>query len=149
MMHALEQAKIAYQIGEVPIGAVVVAGNQIISAAHNLRETLKDPSAHAEFIALQAASCKEERWRLSDMEVFVTLEPCVMCSGLMINSRIKRCVFGAKDPKGGALSSLYALASDERLNHCFDIQSGVLEVECGALLSQFFRELRQKKKRLR
>ena len=149
MKKALEQARVAYSLGEVPIGAVVVRGDEVVAAAHNLREALKDPSAHAEFIAIEAASLKEERWRLSDMEVYVTLEPCLMCAGLMINSRVKRCVFGTRDPKGGALGSLYTLAEDERLNHSFEVVEGVLEKECSEILQMFFRELRQTKKRLR
>lgn len=149
MKKALEQARVAYSLGEVPIGAVMVRGDEVVSAAHNLREALKDPSAHAEFIAIEAASLKEERWRLSDMEVYVTLEPCLMCAGLMINSRVKRCVFGTRDPKGGALKSLYTLAEDERLNHSFEVVEGVLEKECSEILQMFFRELRKTKKRLR
>ncbi|MDO5044044.1 MAG: nucleoside deaminase [Coriobacteriia bacterium] len=149
MREALREAQIAYDLGEVPIGAVCVYDDQIISHAHNVRELLKDPAGHAEFIALEAASLKQDRWRLSGLEVFVTLEPCVMCAGLMVNARIERCVFGAKDPKGGALETLYKLGEDKRLNHGFEVVSGVLEDECSELLRRFFKELRHKNKRPR
>jgi len=144
MRIALEQAAQAEQLGEVPIGAVVVdADGQIITAAHNRREIDHDPSAHAEFIALREAANELERWRLSDCTVYVTLEPCPMCAGLMQQARIKRCVYAAADPKSGALGSLYRLHDDNRLNHSFQVSDGVLESESRVLLRNFFSSLRK------
>ena len=147
MREALEEARLAAEEGEVPIGAVVVCGGEVVARAHNRRETDLDPSAHAEFSAMVAASRALGRWRLSGCTVYVTLEPCLMCAGLMVNARIDRCVYGAADPKGGALGSLYAIHEDQRLNHRFEVTAGVLEEECSTMLSDFFRELREKKKR--
>ena len=144
MRLALEQAKQAFDLNEVPIGAVVVAGDQVIAAAYNRREIDADPASHAEFSALELAAKKLGRWRLSDCSVYVTLEPCLMCAGLMYQARIKRCVYGAKDPKAGALGSLYEVHKDTRLNHCFEVQSGVLENESANLLKTFFAKLRKK-----
>ncbi len=146
MHQALEQAKLAASKGEVPVGAVVVYQDAVIARAHNLRETAADPHAHAEFLALEQAARQLGRWRLSGCTVYVTLEPCVMCAGLMVNARIDRCVYGAADPKGGALGTLYDLHHDERLNHAFEVSVGVLQEECGAVLSEFFKELRSRKK---
>lgn len=145
MKLAIEQAQLAAQMGEVPIGAVVVFEGKVIALAHNRRELDKDPSAHAEIIALTTAAQYLDRWRLSGCTVYVTLEPCIMCAGLMYQARIDRCVFGTPDPKGGALGSLYKINSDERLNHRFKVDSGVCEDECSALLSTFFVQLRKKK----
>jgi tRNA(adenine34) deaminase len=149
MWLALEQARIAASIGEVPIGAVVVCGGEVVAAGYNRREIDADPSAHAEFSALIAASRRLGRWRLTGCTVYVTLEPCLMCAGLMQLSRVDRCVFGASDPKGGALGSLYELHRDERLNHRFEVTAGVCEQECSALLSQFFAQLRADKNQQR
>jgi tRNA(adenine34) deaminase len=146
MRLALEQARIAASIGEVPIGAVVVCDGEVVASGYNRREIDADPSAHAEFSALIAASKRLGRWRLTGCTVYVTLEPCLMCAGLMQLSRVDRCVFGASDPKGGALGSLYELHRDERFNHCFEVIAGVCEQECSALLSQFFAQLRADKK---
>ena len=143
---ALQEARVAASIGEVPIGACVVYDNKVISKAHNLRETNKDPHAHAEFLALEKASRVLDRWRLTGCSVYVTLEPCVMCSGLMINSRVDRCVYGAADHKGGALGSLYTLQNDERLNHEFEVVSGVMQEECADVLKQFFKMRRKQNK---
>jgi tRNA(Arg) A34 adenosine deaminase TadA len=142
MQMAVEQAKLAAAIGEVPIGAVVVRDGEVIAAAHNRREADKDPSAHAEFSALIEATRALDRWRLTGCTVYVTLEPCLMCAGLMHQARIDRCVYGATDPKGGALGTLYTVNSDERLNHRFEVTAGVCEEECAALLSTFFADLR-------
>ena len=144
-MHlALEQATLAEKLGEVPIGAVVVnSDGAVVSSAYNRREVDHDPSAHAEFIALREAANELERWRLSDCTVYVTLEPCPMCAGLMQQTRIKRCVYAASDPKSGALGSLYRLHDDERLNHSFQVSTGVLESEARALLQNFFSNLRK------
>lgn len=142
MQLAIEQAKLAEEIGEVPIGAVVVYGDDVIARAHNRRETDADPAGHAEFLAMKEASRKLGRWRLSGCTVYVTLEPCVMCAGLMQQSRIDRCVYGASDPKGGALGTLYRIHDDSRLNHSFEVVSGICKDECSALLSDFFARLR-------
>lgn len=142
MRLALEQAELAAQIGEVPIGAVVVCDGEVVAAAHNRRETDADPSAHAEFSALIAAARRLGRWRLTGCTAYVTLEPCLMCAGLMVNARIDRCVYGAPDPKGGALGTLYDVSRDPRLNHAFEVAAGVLQDECAELLHTFFRRRR-------
>ena len=142
MRLALEQAELAAQIGEVPIGAVVVCDGKVVAAAHNRRETDADPSAHAEFSALVAAARRLGRWRLTGCTVYVTLEPCLMCAGLMVNARIDRCVYGAPDPKGGALGTLYDVSRDPRLNHAFEVAAGVLQDECAELLRTFFKRRR-------
>ncbi len=146
MRLALQEAAAAAELGEVPIGAVVVHNGEVVAQAHNLRETDADPSAHAEFSALVAASRALGRWRLTGCTVYVTLEPCLMCAGLMVNARIDRCVFGAYDPKGGALGTLYNVSHDPRLNHEFEVTGGVLEDECAAQLKAFFAQLREKRR---
>lgn len=144
-MHiALEEAAVAAQEGEVPIGACVVAGGKLISRAHNRRETDADPAAHAEFLAMEEASRTLGCWRLTGCTVYVTLEPCFMCAGLMINSRIDRCVYGAADPKGGALGTLYDLSNDARLNHAFAVTAGICAEESAQILRNFFRDRRKK-----
>lgn len=145
MRYALARAREAAEMGEVPIGAVVVEGGRIVSSACNRREIDRDPAGHAEFLAMKQAAEALGRWRLSGCTVYVTLEPCLMCAGLMVQSRIDRCVFGATDPKGGALGTLFQINDDARLNHRFEVVSGVLEDECAALLSGFFARLREKK----
>jgi tRNA(adenine34) deaminase len=145
MALALEEARAAADEGEVPIGAVVVCDGAVIARAHNRRETDEDPTAHAEMIAIREAARRLGRWRLSDCTVYVTLEPCPMCAGAMHQARIDRLVFGAFDPKAGAVGTLYDLSSDERLNHRFSVTSGVLSDECAALLRQFFERLRQER----
>lgn len=145
MKLALAQAKKAAAIGEVPIGAVVVCEDKVVARAYNRREIDADPAGHAEFLAIKKASKKLGRWRLSDCTVYVTLEPCIMCAGLMYQARIGRCVFGAPDPKAGALGTLYNVAEDSRLNHVFEVTSGICEEECGLVLKQFFAELRKRK----
>lgn len=143
MALALEEAAAAAAEGEVPIGAVVVHDGQVIARAHNRRELDRDPSAHAEFAALVAASRALDRWRLTGCTVYVTLEPCLMCAGLMVNARIDRCVYGAADPKGGALGTLYDVSHDVRLNHGFEVTSGVREEACAEVLRAFFRARRK------
>ena len=138
MALALEEATRAAELGEVPIGAVVVHDGEVIARAGNRRETDADPAAHAEFSALMRASRVLGRWRLTGCTVYVTLEPCLMCAGLMVNSRIDRCVFGAPDPKGGAVGTLYDVSHDARLNHEFEVEGGVLEAECAEVLRAFF-----------
>lgn len=142
MREALVEAHAAAAEGEVPIGAVVVYEGEIIARAHNRRELDEDPSAHAEFSAMVAAARALGRWRLTGCTVYVTLEPCVMCAGLMVNARVTRCVYGAADPKAGALGSLYQLNVDRRLNHAFEVTAGVLSNECAGVLKAFFAELR-------
>ena len=145
MRLAIEQAHEAESLGEGPIGAVVTYDGEVIARGHNRREVDHDPAGHAEFIALKQAARELDRWRLSGCTVYVTLEPCLMCAGLMQQSRIDRCVYGASDSKGGALGTLYQIHDDTRLNHRFAVVSGVLESECAALLSEFFARLREKK----
>lgn len=147
MQKALELAKKAYELGEAPVGAVVVSksSGEIIGSGYNLRESLKSPLAHAEIIALDQASTALGGWRVVDSVLYVTLEPCPMCAGAIINSRIDRVVFGAKDPKAGSLGSAVDL-SKSGFNWNFQITSGVLEEECSKLLSDFFASLREKKK---
>lgn len=142
MREALAEARAAAAVGEVPIGAVVVRDGEIVARAHNRRELDQDPSAHAEFAAVCAAAQALGRWRLSDCTVYVTLEPCCMCAGLMVNARVGRCVYGASDAKAGALGSLYDLNADSRLNHRFNVTAGVLADECRAVLSGYFASLR-------
>ncbi len=143
MQLALDEARLAAQEGEVPIGAVVVCDGEVVARAHNRRETDRNPSAHAEFLAMVEASRVLDRWRLTGCTVYVTLEPCVMCAGLMVNARIDRCVYGAPDPKGGALGTLYDVSHDERLNHEFEVTPGVLADECANELRTFFRARRK------
>ena len=139
---ALEEARAAGAEGEVPIGAVVVCDGEVVARAHNRRETELDPSAHAEFRAMVDAAHALGRWRLTGCTVYVTLEPCLMCAGLMVNARIDRCVYGASDPKGGALGTLYDISCDPKLNHAFDVSAGVRADEAAELLRAFFRARR-------
>lgn len=142
MQCALAQAQKAALEQEVPIGAVVVCNNTILSAAHNLRQHSHNPSDHAEFIAMLQAAKKLDSWHLERCCVYVTLEPCLMCAGLMLNARIARCVFGAYDQKAGACGSLYNVSNDFRLNHSFELKGGVLADESASLLQQFFKHKR-------
>lgn len=143
MRKALALAEKAAQADEVPVGALIVREGRIISRAYNKRETLKNPAAHAEFLAIQKASKKLGGWRLPGCTLYVTLEPCPMCAGAIVNSRIPRVVFGAFDPKAGALGSVYDLA-EGKLNHTPEIVSGVLQKECGDVLSEYFKKKRGK-----
>lgn len=143
MRLALEEAAAAAEEGEVPIGAVVVCDGEVVSRAHNRREEDADPAAHAEFLAMEEAARALGRWRLSGCTVYVTLEPCLMCAGLMVNARVDRCVYGASDPKGGALGTLFDVSHDERLNHAFEVTSGVLADEAAEQLRTFFRARRK------
>lgn len=138
MRIATEQAKIAEENGDVPIGAVIVYKNQIIGKAYNQREQLKDPTAHAEIIALTQAAAARQSWRLNGCTIYVTLEPCPMCAGALVLSRMDRLVYGCEDPKSGACGSLYNIVQDERLNHRLEITPGVLAHECRKLLQDFF-----------
>jgi tRNA(adenine34) deaminase len=143
MEQALREAETALGLGEVPIGCVVTLDDRIIASAHNRRETDRDPTAHAELLAIRKASEILGRWRLSGCTLYVTLEPCVMCAGAIVLSRIDRVVYGAADRKAGAVESLYRILQDERLNHRPEIAGGVLAERCGALLSDFFRRRRE------
>ena len=142
MLEALKEAARAAEEGEVPVGAVVVKDGQIIARAHNRVETARRSSAHAEMLALEAAEAALGAKWLSDATMYVTLEPCSMCSGAMVLARMARLVIGADDPKTGACGSLYNIANDERLNHSIEITRGVLAGECSALLKGFFRKRR-------
>ncbi|WP_136514858.1 tRNA adenosine(34) deaminase TadA [Geomonas edaphica] len=147
MGKALEQAGKAESIGEVPIGAVIVKDGAIIARGHNLRESKQDPSAHAEMIAIRKAAKKLGSWRLTGATLYVTLEPCTMCMGAIILSRIDRVVFGSYDPKGGAAGSLFDFSDDKRLNHSVVLTPGVRGEETSTILSSFFAKLRAQKKK--
>lgn len=146
MLEAIREAKKAEELEEVPIGAIIVHDGQIIARAHNLRETKQSSIAHAEVLAIEEACRKLGTWRLEDATLYVTLEPCPMCAGAIMLSRVKKVVYGAKDPKGGCAGTFMNILQDERFNHQSEVVPGVLVEECGALLSVFFRNLREKKK---
>mgnify|MGYP001293271241 CR=1 FL=1 len=147
MYMAIMEAKKAREIGEVPIGAVIVFENEIIATGYNVRETTQSTLAHAELAAIKEANKKIGSWRLEDCTLYVTLEPCPMCAGAIIQSRIKRVVYGAKDPKAGCAGTLMNLLDENRFNHQAELTTGVLEEECSTLLTSFFRELRKQKKK--
>lgn len=140
---ALDQAKAAEALGEVPIGAILVHDGQVVAASGNTRESQFDPTGHAEIVVLRHGAKALGRWRLSGCTLYVTLEPCTMCAGALVLARVDRVVFGAPDPKAGAVFSISTVLSDPRLNHRPSVESGVLAVECGKLLSDFFRRKRQ------
>jgi tRNA(adenine34) deaminase len=146
MQAALAEAHAAQQRGEVPIGAVLVLDGEIIGRGHNLRETGEDPTAHAEMLAIRQAAVAIGQWRLLETTLYVTLEPCVMCMGAIILARIPRLVFGCRDPRAGAVGSIYDFSRDERFNHRVTVNEGVLGQACSELLSDFFKELRAGKK---
>ncbi|MBL7565873.1 tRNA adenosine(34) deaminase TadA [Staphylococcus saccharolyticus] len=149
MRLAIKEAHKAMTIGEVPIGAIIVKDHQVIARAHNLRETLQQPTAHAEHIVIERASEIVGSWRLEDCTLYVTLEPCVMCAGAIVMSRIPRVVYGATDPKGGCSGSLMNLLEQPQFNHRSSVESGVLEKECSQLLQSFFKQIREQKKALK
>lgn len=142
---ALKEARKAYDKDEVPIGAVIVKDDKIIARAHNLKEKNKQACAHAEILAIQKACKKLDAWRLEDCDMYVTLEPCPMCAGAIINSRIKNLYIGAMDPKSGAVGSKLNLLKDYKFNHTVNVFNGVLENECSTILKDFFKELRKRK----
>jgi tRNA(adenine34) deaminase len=142
MRAALEAAEQASACGEVPVGAVIVVGGEIIAVAHNQRENLNDPTAHAEIVALRAAAARLSSWRLVDADLYVTMEPCPMCAGAIVNARVRRLVYGCDDPKAGAVRTLFQLLDDPRLNHRVEVVPGVLAAESSALLKAFFSRLR-------
>ena len=143
MRLALAEAEQALAENEVPVGAVIVQGERVIAAAHNQREMLKDPTAHAEMIAITQAAGHLGDWRLSGCTLYVTLEPCIMCCGAILQARIPTIVYGATDPKAGAAGSLFHLLSDARLNHRCNLQPGVLALPCGEILTRFFQDQRR------
>jgi tRNA(adenine34) deaminase len=143
MRRALAAAEEAAGRGEVPVGAVVVLGDDVISVAHNERETGNDPTAHAEIVALRRAAAALGSWRLTDADLYVTMEPCPMCAGALVNARVRRLYFGCDDPKAGAVRTLYTLLDDKRLNHRVDVVPGLLAAEGSALLRGFFSRLRR------
>ncbi len=138
MRAAVREAVIAAKKDEVPIGAVAVANGKVVARAHNIREKTHDPLGHAELLLLRKLARKERSWRLTDIAVYVTCEPCLMCAGAMLQARVKRVVFGCKDPKAGACGSLYNVMQDKRLNHRIEVVGGVMEKECAKMLSDFF-----------
>ncbi|HEX2092112.1 MAG TPA: tRNA adenosine(34) deaminase TadA [Longimicrobiaceae bacterium] len=142
MRLALEEAAAAERLGEVPVGAVIVRGGEVVARGHNLTHTLQDPSAHAEMVAIRRAAEATGHWRLLECTLYVTLEPCAMCSGAIVLARIPRLVFGAMDPKAGMSGSLGNLVQDPRLNHRVELVAGVLAEECGEVLRAFFRARR-------
>ena len=146
MKLALEQAALAGAAGEVPIGAIIVHNDEVIAAASNLRETTQNAVMHAELMAIQQACEKIGSWRLEETTLYVTLEPCPMCAGAILQSRIPTVVYGARDQKAGCVHSLYKLLNDDRFNHCCHVLEGVLADECGQILTDFFRNLRALKK---
>lgn len=143
MRLAIAEAEAASEADEVPIGAVIVHQGRVIAAAHNQRETLHDPTAHAEMIAITQAAEVLGDWRLEDCALYVTLEPCPMCAGAVVQARLPKLVFGAVDPKAGACGSLYSIVTDRRLNHQVEVVSGILELECATVLKEFFERKRR------
>lgn len=146
MREAITEAKKASLLNEVPIGAVVVHDGTIIGRGHNMREEFQDVTYHAEMLAIMEACTALGSWRLEDCDLYVTLEPCIMCSGAIINARIANVYYGADDPKAGAVNSLYHLLNDHRLNHQVSVHQGLLGDECSRMLKEFFRAIRQRKK---
>ena len=146
MQEALKEAKKAYKKLEIPVGAVIVKNGEIIAKAHNIKEEKKDTTKHAEIIAIQKASKKLESWRLNDCELYVTLEPCPMCAGAIIQSRIKKVYIGTLDEKTGACGSVLNLFKDYKFNHNVEAEYGILKNECEEILKKFFKELRELKK---
>jgi tRNA(adenine34) deaminase len=142
MALAVAEAQAASQEGEVPVGAIALIGGNVVAARHNEREGAGDPTAHAEILALRDAAATVGGWRLSELTLVVTLEPCPMCAGALVAARVRRVVFGASDPRAGACGTLYNLCADPRLNHELEVRGGVGAAECAALLSSFFAEKR-------
>lgn len=145
MRLAIEEAKKAEKKGEVPIGAVIVKDGEVVSTGHNERETTQKTLRHAELVAIEKANEKLNSWRLEDCTMYVTLEPCPMCAGALVQARMKRVVYGAKDPKAGCVGTLMNLVTEERFNHQLEWTGSVLEEECGMMLTNFFKKLREKK----
>lgn len=144
MREALKEAQLALEKEEIPIGCVIVKEKEIIARGHNAREDLQRAIMHAEMMAIEKANLKEKSWRLLDCTLFVTIEPCVMCSGAIGLARIPKVIYGAKNPKFGAVDSLYHILTDERLNHRVEVETGILEADCAAIMQDFFRNRRKK-----
>ncbi|MGI6626958.1 MAG: tRNA adenosine(34) deaminase TadA [Bacillota bacterium] len=140
---ALEEARKAYSLGEVPVGAVILKEGTVIGKGHNLKETLNDPTAHAEILAIREAARYETGWRILNATMYVTLEPCPMCAGAIVMARIPRLIVGTRDPRAGACGSLWDITGDQRLNHRVEVSFGVMEEKCRVLLESFFKELRE------
>ena|ERR671919_9875 len=143
---AFAEAKKAAIKGEVPVGAVVVGGGNVVGRGHNRREQRQNPLCHAEILAIEAAARQLQSWRLTECDIYATLEPCIMCVGAILQARIRRLVFGCLDPKAGALVSFYRLSEDQRLNHQLAVIGGVMATDCASLLSEFFCRLREQKR---
>lgn len=146
MEAALCEAKKAEELGEIPIGAVIVRDDEIIARGHNMTETSKDPTAHAEMIAIREAASVLGGWRLIGCRMYVTIEPCSMCAGALVWSRIEKLCIGAPDPKAGACGSVFNIVQSDRLNHRIEVERGIMEEECSEIVRSFFRNLRNKKK---
>lgn len=145
MQEALEEAKKAASMGEIPIGAVIIKDGQIVGRGHNETETRKDPTAHAEMLAIRQASQTLGGWRLLGCEMYVTAEPCCMCAGAIVWSRIQKLYIGTMDPKAGACGSVFNIPQEEKLNHYVEIETGILQEECSCIMKDFFKQLRKKK----
>lgn len=145
MAEALKEAALAAEMGEVPIGAVIVRGDEIIAAAHNLVETSKDPTAHAEMLAIRKAAARLGGWRLTGCHMYVTVEPCSMCAGAIVWARIEKLFIGTDDPKGGACGSIFNIPQEKKLNHYTEIETGLLREECSEIMKTFFKKLRDRK----
>lgn len=143
MQQAYVQATLAGELDEVPVGAIIVRGTRVIGAAHNLCRQLRDPTAHAEMLAITQAAEALGDWRLEDCTLYATLEPCPMCAGAILQARIPVVVYGAKDPKAGAVESMYQLLKDDRLNHQCQVVSGIMDIQCGTILTDFFQAKRR------
>ncbi|MDO9573452.1 MAG: tRNA adenosine(34) deaminase TadA [Candidatus Contubernalis sp.] len=143
MRAALEEAQKAFEKGEVPIGAVLVKDQEVIARAHNLKEERRDPTAHAEILVIQEASRILKSWRLAGTTLYVTIEPCPMCAGALIQARVGKLVFGARDVKAGTCGSLYNLVQDSRFNHCIKVEEGILKDSCAEIMQRFFKERRK------
>lgn len=144
MKEAIAEARKAEAIGEVPIGAIIVLDDEIVGRGHNLRETTHDPTAHAEIIAIREASTRIGSWRLLNCRLYVTLEPCPMCAGAIVQSRVPQVLYGTTDPKAGCAGTLMNLLQESRFNHQTEVRAGLLQAECASLLTDFFRRLRAK-----
>lgn len=145
MAEALKEAALAAEMGEVPIGAVIVRGDEIIAAAHNLVETSKDPTAHAEMLAIRQAAARLGGWRLTGCHMYVTVEPCSMCAGAIVWARIEKLFIGTDDPKGGACGSIFNIPQEKKLNNYTEIETGLLREECSEIMKTFFKKLRDRK----
>ena len=145
MAEALKEAALAAEMGEVPIGSVIVRGDEIIAAAHNLVETSKDPTAHAEMLAIRQAAARLGGWRLTGCHMYVTVEPCSMCAGAIVWARIEKLFIGTDDPKGGACGSIFNIPQEKKLNHYTEIETGLLREECSEIMKTFFKKLRDRK----